>query len=209
MHELVDRSVGRRQRRDVSPVAQHGDAIANRRDFLEPVRDVDDGDAGRLERPDAIEEPLDLPVGQRRRRFVHDEDARVLRERLGDLHHLLLRDAELVDERARVEIQAERVEQAPGLGVHPPVIDGAGQPAAGLAAEIDVLRDVEIRDERELLEDDGDAQLAGVGGRSQPHRRAVDAGSRPCPARCAPHRILMSVDLPAPFCPSRKCTSPA
>ncbi len=174
MHELVHRAVGRRQRRDVSSVAEHGDAIANRRDFLEPMRDVDDGHAGGLERPDAIEEPLDLPVGQRRRRFVHDQDARVLRERLRDLHHLLLRDAELVDERARVEVQAKHVEQAPGLGVHPPVIDRAGQPAAGLAPEIDVLRDVEIRDERELLEDDGDAQVAGVGGRSQVHGRAVD-----------------------------------
>ncbi len=174
MHKLGDGSVGWRKRRDVPSVAEHGHAVGDRRDFLEPVRDVDDGHAGGLERPDAIEEPFDLPVGQRRRRFVHDQDARVLRERLRDLHRLLLRDAELVDEGARVEVHAKRVEQPPGLGMHPRVIDRARQPAAGLAPEIDVLRDVEIRDERELLEDDGDAQAAGVGGRSQMHGRAVD-----------------------------------
>ena len=123
----------------------------------------------RLQRSDALEQPLDLAIGQRRRRLVHDEDARVLRQRLGNLDHLLLRDAELVHERAGIEVEAERVEQPPRVGVHAPMIDGAGKAATRLAAEEDVLRDVEVRDERELLEDDRDARA-----------RRASAGERSC-----------------------------
>ena len=50
----------------------------------------------------------------------------------------------------------------------------SGYCCARFAAEKDVLRDVEVRDEGELLKDDGDAQPARVGRRVQPYRRAVE-----------------------------------
>jgi len=39
------------------------------------VRNIEDRDALRLERADAIEQPLDLAIRQRGRRLIHDQDA--------------------------------------------------------------------------------------------------------------------------------------
>ena len=95
-----------------------------------------------LQRADAIEEPLDLPIGERGGRLVHHQDPGVLRQRLGDLDHLLLRHAELVRQRARVDVEAEAVEQTARVGVHLPVVDRLRASVRGLAAEKDVLREV-------------------------------------------------------------------
>ena len=97
----------------VAPVAQHGDPVGQRRDLVEPVRDVDDAHAVGRELPDDAEEPRALRRRQRRGRLVHDQDARVERQRLGDLDELLLADAQARDPRLRVEVDPEPLEQAP------------------------------------------------------------------------------------------------
>ena len=71
------------------------------------MRHVDDGHAAALEAIDRLEEPLDLVRGQRRGRLVHDDQPRVERERLRDLHHLLLRDAEMLHLRSWLDLQVE------------------------------------------------------------------------------------------------------
>ncbi len=118
-----------------------------------------------LEPADHLEQPLGLAIGQRRGRLVHHQDARVLRQRLGDLDDLLVGDAELVHEpvadRCRSRCWRAR---AAGLAPHGRAVDRAGKPAARLAAEEDVLRDAQIGDEREFLEDDRDAELARIVG---------------------------------------------
>ena len=86
---------------------------ASARDLVEPVRDVDDADAVGRELPDDAEEPRAFRRRQRRGRLVHDEDARVERQRLGDLDELLLADAQPGDPRLRVELDPEPLEQAP------------------------------------------------------------------------------------------------
>ena len=98
-------------------------------------------------------------------RLVHHQDARVLRQRLGDLDHLLLRDAERVHRGARVDIEADQVEHAARLGIEPLAVDETRHAAAKLASEKDVLRDVEIGNEGEFLEDDRDAEPARIGRR--------------------------------------------
>ena len=60
---------------------------------------------------DDLEQPFGLGERQARGRLVHDDDARVERERLGDLHHLLLGDRQVLDHVARAEIDAEALEQ--------------------------------------------------------------------------------------------------
>ena len=67
------------------------------------MRDVDHADAARAQLVEDAEERLDFGVGERGGRLIQNEDARFLRERLGDLDELLLPDAELTDGRARVE----------------------------------------------------------------------------------------------------------
>ena len=59
-------------------------------------------------RPQVADDPeqlVDLRVGQRRGRLVHDQDVGVERERPGDLDHLVLGDRERADPRPGVEWQ--------------------------------------------------------------------------------------------------------
>ena len=90
--------VRHRARAGDAAVAQHGDVVADTDQLFEPVRDVDDRDALRLEVGDDAKQDLDLRRAERRGRLVHDEDARVARHRLGDLDQLLLADHQVLDQ---------------------------------------------------------------------------------------------------------------
>ena len=94
-HRLDHRLLGPGRGRalfDAPSVAHHGHAIADREDLLEMVADEDDADAIRFERPDRAHQEFDLVTGQGRGRLVHDDDARLLRQRPPDLHELALRE---------------------------------------------------------------------------------------------------------------------
>ena len=54
-----------------------------------------------------VEQDVDLVVGQRRGRLVHDEDADVLEQHPADLDQLLLADRQVADQRVRVEVLPE------------------------------------------------------------------------------------------------------
>ena len=145
---------------DAPAVAQHRHAVAEREHFGHAMRDVDDRHAVGLS---AImrEQPLDLGLGERRGRLVHHQDARVLRQRLGDFDHLLLRDAERVHERVSIStpsISSRRALRGASGG------DRWYRERPRLAAEKDVLREAEVGNEREFLEDDRDAEPPRVGG---------------------------------------------
>ncbi len=164
---------------DHATVAQDRRAIADRHDLVEPVGDVDDADAAGLERAHEVEQPAHLGGAQGRRRLVHDDEARLDRQRAGDLHHLLVGDAEVAHQPSRLDRKAEPVERlARGPERGGPVDEARGP---GLAADHDVLGDAERRDQRELLVDGDDAlALRLVGLRRRP-------GARP-PARWSPCR---------------------
>ena len=55
------------------------------------------------------------------------------------------------------------------------MVDLSGQAAPEFASEENVLRDTEIRDQGEFLEDHGNTQAPGVGGRADPDRPAFEA----------------------------------
>ena len=142
-------SVGSVDRRDLGAadlpaVAQDGDAIADLGDLLEPVRDVDDRPALGLERADDLEQPAGLAVGQRRGRLVHDHDLGVERQRLGDLDHLSLRDAQLLDRRLRVEIETDARERVTAHRAGSTRVDGAPR-GERLASQEQILGDVQVR----------------------------------------------------------------
>ena len=108
-HEIGDRRVGKRQGRDAAAVAHDRDAIADAEHLVEPMGDVDNGDAARGESLDQREQLIDLARRQRRRRLVHHEHRRrrVL-ERLRDLDQLPLREAETIERRALASISIPR-----------------------------------------------------------------------------------------------------
>ena len=74
----------------VAAVAQHGDPVGQVQHLFHAMRDVDDGDALGAELADDLEELLRLAGGQRGRGLVHDDDAGLEGQGLGDLHHLHL-----------------------------------------------------------------------------------------------------------------------
>ena len=158
---------------DGLPIAEDGDAIGNREDLFETMRDIDDAAAVRLEQPDDREQSLDFAFGQRGRRLVHDDDLRVGADRLGDLDDLLLGHAERFDQARRIDRGADPAEELrrPALTCRPV------QPpprAAGFERHRDVLGDRQVGEERWLLVDGGDAERAGAAGIHRRHDVAVD-----------------------------------
>ena len=70
-------------------VLEHGDPVADLADLLEPVRDVDDGDALRGQLADDPEQVGHLVVGEHRARLVHDDQPGLVRQRPGHADDLL------------------------------------------------------------------------------------------------------------------------
>jgi hypothetical protein len=73
-----------------------------------------------------------------------------------------------------VVVEAEIVEDGACGCMHGRGIDEAEATECGFATEKDVLRDVQIRDQREFLEDDGDTKRAGIGGAGDGDPPALD-----------------------------------
>ena len=163
-------------RRHDLAVSQHRDPVREGERLLERVTDENDRHAIPLEPADEIEEVKLLFGREARGRLVENQDARMMVDGAGDLHHLLLARAERRDERHRVDIEVERKQEALRLDVEAP------EPVEELfLAEIDVLRHGHRRDEIGLLEDHGDPSRQRFGGRFEVQRLSVEdhfAGSQ-------------------------------
>ena len=61
--DLALRQLGCRSRRDVAPVAEHGDGVRDRHDLLEPVADEDDRDAA-VAQPRTVAKRLSTSCGE-------------------------------------------------------------------------------------------------------------------------------------------------
>ena len=148
------------ERLDGLAVTDDGDGIRDLLDLVELVGNDDGRDAAALQAEDQVQQVLGVGFVQRRGGLVEDEELHGLVQRLGDLHELLLADADFLDGGIRVLPQPHPGEQfaGPGAGLGP--VDHAA--LDGLVAQEDVLRDGELRDQREFLVDDHDAGvLAG------------------------------------------------
>src|SRR5450759_299442 len=162
--DLLDLGLGRVDGRDVTPVAHDRDPIRDLLELFEAVGDVDDALPLVAQVADDPEELLDLRVGQGGRRLVHDQDGRVVAERLRDLDHLLLGDRQRANPLAWVEVQMEIVEELACLGIERTFVEE--EPTARLAANEDVLGHREVVHEVQFLVDHADPQgLGGVGAR--------------------------------------------
>ena len=152
---------------------------------------------------------LDLALGQRRGRLVHDQDPRVGADRLGDLDELLLRHAQRLDQPVGIDRRADARRAAPRARPARSRQSTRRHAPAALERQRDVLGDGQVGEQRRLLVDRGDAERARRRRRHVRDRRR--RRSRACrQSGCsAPVMILISVDLPAPFSPTSACTSPA
>ena len=108
----------------------------------------------RLELAQVVEELVDLLRHQHRGRLVEDQDPRAAVEDLEDLDPLPVADAEVLDQRVRVDVQAVRRRQISRICAR-----GAGRRcrASFSRAEDDVLEDGEVVGEHEVLVHHADA----------------------------------------------------
>ncbi len=83
-------------------VTQHGDALRHSGQFFEAMGNVDDRDATSLQPRDLLEQHFDLTRGQHCRRLVENQHVAVASEVTGDLNHLLMPDAQIANQRVRV-----------------------------------------------------------------------------------------------------------
>jgi hypothetical protein len=174
------------------------------RDLFEVVGDEDDADAASGQFAHQLEQPLGLLTGQRGSRLVHDEDAHLSGQRLGDLDHLLLGDPQGADDPQGIDRRADPVQEFLRLAhEHAPVDDS--EPTGQLPQE-QVLGDAELRNERQLLVDRCDAPSLGVGGGRDARERTVDADLSGVGLHDPPS-TLKRVLLPALFSPRMTCTS--
>ena len=133
---------------------------------------------------DDAEQPLDLDGRQRGRRLVHDDHLGVERQRLADLHDLLLGDRQPAGDAGRIEPDAEALEHLQDVRAHPAAVD-APPADERLPADEDVLLDREVGEQDRLLVDDRDPGVARVRGAVEQHLAPVDAHDalRPAGAR--------------------------
>ena len=127
----------------------------------------------RFQLADHLEEFRDLGVVERGRRLVHDQHARVERQRLGDLHHLLLGDRQPADDRARIERQAHVIENGRRLAVELVFVEQEAERALGFAADENILRDGQMIHQLQFLMNDPDSRRLSLARTGEIDRSAV------------------------------------
>jgi hypothetical protein len=125
------------------------------------VRDVDDADALRLQVLDHVEQHDLLRIGQRGGGLVEDHGLGVDGQRAGDLHHLLVGDGQVADQRAGVEADLQLFEDRVGAVIERAPVDAAEALARQLA-QIDVLGHRHFLREAQFLVDEHDALGLGL-----------------------------------------------
>ena len=91
----------------VTAIAHHRHTVPDAEHLVHPMRDVDHRDAVRRQSGDGREELRDLALAERRRRLVHDQDARLVGQGARHFDHLLLRDPETAHDRIGIDLDAE------------------------------------------------------------------------------------------------------
>ena len=161
----------------VLPVAQHGHPVGQLEQLFQAVGDKQNGGAILAQPAHDAEQVGHLGERQGGGGLVHDQNARVDRERAGNLDHLLLGDAQAARFGVHVQVHAQRIEQAPGLLVHRLPADPAARD--GLAAGKNILGDVEVGEEAQFLVNGGDAAPGGLARVGQAHHFTVQADLTP------------------------------
>ena len=103
-HDVGLRQLAHRAGVDMAAVAQHHHAVGHLLQLVEPMRDVDDRDAARLQQLDLAEQVGDLARREGRGGLVQDQQAALADQAARDLHHLLVADAQRADGQARVDV---------------------------------------------------------------------------------------------------------
>ena len=144
---------GQRFVKRLRAVAQDDHPLADLGDFLKLMADEDEAHAGRQQAADDREEIFHFAMSQRGRRFVHDQQPRLVGERSCDCDELLLRNRQVTDRTPQVDSYADFLDDAPRFG-HAPGAMGQPLAAMKLVRQPNVLCCREIGEQRKVLVDD-------------------------------------------------------
>ncbi len=139
-----------------APVSKHRHLVRDTETFLEVVRDKDDSEPLRAQPFNRCEEDVDPVLIEYGGRLVENENARIGQDRFGDLHHLLLSDAEGCDNVLRRDRDAQLLEHPPRASSDQAAIDDA-ESVPGKSAKENIFFRRETWSERQFLVDDDDA----------------------------------------------------
>ncbi|MNX82053.1 hypothetical protein D3C86_1137640 [compost metagenome] len=92
---------------DGTAITDHSNLVCHPPNLIELVRDDDRGDATPFELEHQLEQGVAVFFIKARSRLVKNQQAYVLGQRLGDLHHLLLADTEVAHQGLRPGIEAD------------------------------------------------------------------------------------------------------
>ena len=124
------------------------------------MRDIDNPAPLRFQLADNTEQRFGFGIGQGVGRFIHNDDLRLKAQHLSDFHHLLIADGEIAYQAVAFKAQVQLRQQFVRFGVHRFPVDFA-KPVNEFAAEEDVLRNGELRDQIQLLVDNADTGFLG------------------------------------------------
>ena len=175
LHVAADHEAGElpaRRARDLvgalgAPGSEDGDAVGDRSDLVELVRDEDHGAALGRHAPQHLEQRLGLLRREDGGGLVEDQQPGLTREGLDDLDALLLTDRQLPDPGGGVDVEPVALAQ---LG---DACFRRGPADAAVLAEHHVLGHGERFDQPEVLVHHADARLDGIPRRVELDRLAV------------------------------------
>ena len=189
-------------------VVHDADPVGQVEDVVDVVADQEDADALVLQLADEVADLGGLRRAEGRGRLVHDHDPGVEVDGPRDRDGLALTSGQVPDRRREVgEVRVQAAHHLAGGVLHRPIVHGP-PPRHHLAPEEHVGGRVDVVGQRQRLVDAFDVQGLGVARVGDRDRLAVDQ-DLPESARCAPDRVRMRVDLPAPLPPTRPMTSPS
>ena len=158
---------------DKAAVAQHGDAVGQSEYLGHAMANIDDADAAPAQLAHHRHEALHIRIHQRSGRLVHDQHVGFVGNRLGDLDHLPVGDAERADPDVRADVDVEPPEQFHRLAAHLAMVDEA-ETVGRFAADPDVFGHRHRRHQVQFPMDHGDAVLQRVQRAFQPDVAAVE-----------------------------------
>ncbi len=153
------------------------DAIADVEDVVHAVADEDDADAVILEAADEIENLANLLDGESGGRLVHDNQARIESGGAGDGDRLALSARQFLDrlfDAFHMDLESLQMFGRHGAGLGEIDDVEAENPAARLAAQIDVLENRQVSGKGEILVDHFDADPAGIPGACELDGAAIE-----------------------------------
>ena len=159
---------------DEPPVAQDRGAVADLKDLVHLVADIDDRLALRGQLRDQRCQRVEFRWRQRRCRLVHRDDLGVIQQSSGDLDDLLLGDLQGVDRRPWIDAWIQIGQDGTGTRFLRGAIDQKAAGARQRAAQEQVLRDAQLRDMLQFLMDHRDPGGAGVSRPGQSDGLAIE-----------------------------------